>query len=185
MKAFKTILAAFLFTAFTKLTLAAGFTITTPFAGFAKGSSPTLPEYIRGIYVYALSAGGVLAIGAIIFWGVVYTLSASMITRKQDAIDGIKQALFGLLLLLGAYLILYTINPSLVNLTQPYGPPVPPPASQPPQQQTSQSTNIIFDITSEDACTSRGGQVYTPCQQYCAVKAGMCSSNNVCCGLRR
>src|SRR3989344_3501384 len=98
---------------------AAPYQLTTPFAGFQKGATPGIGEYISNFYVYALSIVGVVALGTIIFWGVVYTLSAGMVTKKQDAIDGITQAVYGLLLLLGAYLILYTINPALVTLREP------------------------------------------------------------------
>lgn len=98
---------------------AASYQITTPFAGFQRGAAPGIGEYISGLYVYALGVVGVVALGMIIFWGVVYTLSAGMVTKKQDAIDGITQAVYGVLLLLGAYLILYTINPALVTLGEP------------------------------------------------------------------
>ena len=62
---------------------------------------------------------GLTAFGAIVYGGINYILSAGNVTNQQDAKDQITQAIVGLLLLLGAYLILYTINPSLVSLTNP------------------------------------------------------------------
>lgn len=98
---------------------AASYQLTTPFAGFEKGATPGIGEYISGFYVYALGVVGVVALAAIIYWGIVYTLSAGLVSKKEDAKDGITQAVYGLLLLLGAYLILYTINPALVTLREP------------------------------------------------------------------
>jgi len=113
------VLSPLLFLASLHRAWAASYQITTPFAGFERGAAPGIGDYISGFYVYALGVVGLVALGTIIFWGVVYTLSAGMVTKKQDAVDGITQAVYGLLLLLGAYLILYTINPALVTLREP------------------------------------------------------------------
>lgn len=139
------ILSSLLFLASLQRASAVAYQISTPFAGFQKGAAPNIVQYIEGFYVYALSIVGVVALGTIIFWGVVYTLSAGMVTKKQDAIDGITQAVWGLVLLLGAYLILYTINPALVTLREPGAPqllqapaiggPAREPQAPPPQQQ--------------------------------------------------
>lgn len=102
-----------------KLVGAVAYQISTPFAGFQKGATPDIAQYVSGLYTYALGIVGVVALGAIIFWGVAYTLAAGNASKKQDAIDGITQAIYGVLLLLGAYLILYTINPALVSLRAP------------------------------------------------------------------
>ena len=167
---------------------AAPYQLTTPFAGFQKGATPGIGEYISDFYVYALSIVGVVALGTIIFWGVVYTLSAGMVTKKQDAIDGITQAVYGLLLLLGAYLILYTINPALVTLrepgvekllvapaiTGPTGPDVPPQSGRP--------SALIYNVTAPEACSNIGGQAFSPCQTYCLATPGLCGTRNVCCG---
>lgn len=180
--------APLLYLLFAKFASATAYQISTPFADFKKGATPGLAEYIGGLYVYALTIVGVVALGAIIFWGVVYTLSAGMVSKKQDAVDGITQAVYGLLLLLGAYLILYTINPSLVLLrepdastlktieqrTSPTGPEVPPEAGRP--------SVLIYNVTSPGACADLGGQVFSPCKTYCLATPGLCSASNVCCG---
>ena len=75
--------------------------------------------FVSGFYTFALMIGGVLAFGAIVWGGVLYAASAGNPGKQSDGKEWIKSALLGLLLLAGAYLILYTINPNLVNLSLP------------------------------------------------------------------
>ncbi|MEK7546942.1 MAG: hypothetical protein AAB536_02070, partial [Patescibacteria group bacterium] len=78
--------------------------------------SDALVKWINGFYQFSLLAGVFLAVGMITWAGLRYTLAAGNPSTQSDARDQILQALLGLLLLFGAYLILYIINPGLVNL---------------------------------------------------------------------
>ena len=69
-------------------------------------------------YIIALGLAGASALGVLIYGAILWTLSGA-VTSKQDALEWIKGALWGLILLLAAYLILYTINPDLVKLKEP------------------------------------------------------------------
>jgi|GEM_PF-5691768 len=69
-------------------------------------------------YIIALGLAGASALGVLIYGAILWTLSGA-VTSKQDALEWIKGALWGLTLLLAAYLILYTINPDLVKLKNP------------------------------------------------------------------
>jgi len=60
---------------------------------------------------------GLVAFGMFIYGAAQYTLSAGSIGSKDDAKETMLNAVYGLLLLFGAYLILYTINPNLVKPT--------------------------------------------------------------------
>ena len=62
--------------------------------------------------VWAIAIGAMLALGRIIYAGIVYTASAGRPSMKEDAKDIILQAAYGLLLLLTSYIILNTINPA-------------------------------------------------------------------------
>jgi len=62
---------------------------------------------------------GLAAFGMIVYGGLRYTLSAGNIGSQEDAKEQITQAIVGLILLFGAYLILYTINPDLITLQDP------------------------------------------------------------------
>lgn len=75
--------------------------------------------YISRIYQFGLMLVGLTAFGAIVFGGINYILSAGNVTSQEDAKSQITQAIWGLVLLLMAYVILYTINPALVSLTNP------------------------------------------------------------------
>ena len=76
-------------------------------------------DYILRIYQFGLMIAGLAGFGAIVYGGLKYTLSAGNISSQQDAKETITQALLGLALLLGAVLILTTIDPKLSVLKNP------------------------------------------------------------------
>ena len=82
-------------------------------------STGTPAGYIARLYQFGLMIAGLAAFGSIIYGSLLYVLSAGNIGSQQDARDQITQAILGLALLFGAYLILYTINPNLVSLANP------------------------------------------------------------------
>lgn len=79
----------------------------------------SLADYISAVYTYGISIGSILAIFMIIIAGVQWTVSGGSETAIRGAKDRIAQALTGLLLLLTSYVILYTVNPELVQLREP------------------------------------------------------------------
>jgi hypothetical protein len=83
---------------------------------WCKGETSDIAGLVSKFYNYALAAVGVAALGAIIFGGIKYTVSAGNPSGQADAISWITGAVWGLVLLLGANLLLRTINPELVNL---------------------------------------------------------------------
>jgi len=70
---------------------------------------------IGNLYQLALGVSGLLAFGSIVYGAIVYTLAAGNPGGQNEGKEWIKQALLGLLLLVGAYIILNTINPALVR----------------------------------------------------------------------
>ncbi len=95
-------------------------TISVSLPGVGPAVSSTSPgTFVEGFYVFALSIGGILAFGAVVYGGILYAISAGNPGRQSEGKEWIKSAIYGLLLLAGAYLILYTINPNLVNLNLP------------------------------------------------------------------
>ena len=73
-------------------------------------------QYVSFLYGLSIAIAALLAIIKIIIAGVKYMLS-SLPGTKGNAKSEIQGALLGLLLILGAYLILNTINPALTNTT--------------------------------------------------------------------
>jgi hypothetical protein len=72
-------------------------------------------ELVTGVYNAAIGIGAILAVIMIIIGGMKYTTSEA-INTKTGAKEQIQDALLGLVLLLGSFLILKTINKDLVNL---------------------------------------------------------------------
>jgi len=73
---------------------------------------------VSTFYKIALGLAAAAAMGVLIYGAILWTVSGA-ISSKQDAMQYIWGAIWGLVLLLAAYVILYTINPNLVNLTNP------------------------------------------------------------------
>jgi hypothetical protein len=70
---------------------------------------------INNIFDWALGIGGVVALGIIIFGGVMYIASAGSSSRQGEAKEWIRAAIYGLILLAVGYLILNTINPAILG----------------------------------------------------------------------
>ena len=93
-------------------------------AGINLGTYPTPSEeaqtpvgLVNDFYNLALIVSGLLAFAVVVYAGIKYTISGGNASVQGDAKDQIKQAFLGLLLLLGAYIILNTINPRLTRLS--------------------------------------------------------------------
>ncbi|PIR44330.1 hypothetical protein COV23_00355 [Candidatus Wolfebacteria bacterium CG10_big_fil_rev_8_21_14_0_10_31_9] len=87
----------------------------------AKGFAPL----VGAIYNYALGIVGLVAFGAMAWGGVLWVVSSASPSKLIEAKSWIWGAIWGILLLLGAYIILYTINSNLTNLVEPEIGPIP------------------------------------------------------------
>lgn len=72
-------------------------------------------QYIKTIYQFGLGIGALIALGTIIFAAIVYIVQQGNVARQLDAKDMILNAIWGLVLLFSATLILFTIDPRLVK----------------------------------------------------------------------
>ena len=93
-----------------------GYNLIVPLPGVGESAPTTLAEYVRFIYIWfmrvvALAAGVMFVAG-----GGRYVLSGGSPGRAQEARETISRALLGLVVVLASYLILNTINPSLVGI---------------------------------------------------------------------
>jgi hypothetical protein len=91
-------------------------------SGEVKGS--TIGDYIRAIYKFAIGAVGIVAAVVLMYGGVLWIMSAGNPERVGNAKGYITGAISGLVLALASWLILYMVNPELVNL-RPISPPKP------------------------------------------------------------
>lgn len=79
------------------------------------GTTALIAEYIKAVYKYALGIVGILATVVLMFGGILWITAGGSSERVANAKSWIIASLTGLALALSSYLILYTINPALVN----------------------------------------------------------------------
>lgn len=73
---------------------------------------------VSWLYRFALGLVGIAVFGVIVYGAILYTVSAGNASKQADAKEWITSAIWGLLLLLAAYLILWTINKDIVDLNK-------------------------------------------------------------------
>ncbi len=83
---------------------------------YEKSGKVTLQSYLPGMFKLIIASAAVLAFIMLTFGGITYAVSDSL-TGKQDGRKYVTNALTGLLLVIGAYAILYTINPKILNFS--------------------------------------------------------------------
>ena len=91
-------------------------TITNSPEGVRTLDVPFLADYISGIYKYAVGVASVIAAVMMMVGGFQYLTAGGDANRVSAGKEKITNALVGLFLSLGTYLILFTINPDLVSL---------------------------------------------------------------------
>lgn len=75
----------------------------------------TLGEYIAALYVFVVSAIGILAAVLVFYGGLKWLTAGGDRGRIQDAKEQISAAIIGILLVFAAYLLLLVISPKLVR----------------------------------------------------------------------
>lgn len=118
----------------------------------------SIPELIDGFFIVSVGVAGLLAVIMITIAGIKYVGSDSF-SSKSDAKDQIRSAIIGLLLILASYLLLYTINPDLTNLS-------PLRNAQPINYSGNQSvgganTQIRRDCDPSESCSCPDGYIET------------------------
>jgi hypothetical protein len=74
-----------------------------------------ISDMVAKFYNWALGIGSMVALGIVIWGGILYISAAGSDSRLKESKEWIKSAIYGLLLLLLSYLLLHTINPCLVG----------------------------------------------------------------------
>ncbi len=117
--------------------------------------------YINTLYALSISIAGLLAVIKIIIAGVKWMLS-DVVTSKQEAKSDIQGALFGLLVVISAVLVLNIINPQLTKTTLFVSPVdrVPGSGSSGPGAPASPTANNVRVINPKIDCTPVAGGKY-------------------------
>lgn len=105
----------FLVSDFSIVTAAQKYVPLAPLPGILKDQGISLGNYFESLFRIGIGLAGVFAVLMIVIGGVQYVGGAASPSARSDAKNKITNALFGLLLALGAWLLLYTINPDLLK----------------------------------------------------------------------
>lgn len=93
-----------------------GYCPLEPIQNFTVGTANAdLPTLLKGLFRILFSLSALLAVGRLVVGGIMY-MTSDVAGNKTQAKKWATSALYGLLILAGSYLILYTINPDLVRL---------------------------------------------------------------------
>ncbi len=97
---------------------ATDYTLLAPLPGAEASFDPTsdgaLGKYINLIIKLVIGISAVLAVVMIVMGGIEY-MGSELISGKESGIERIQNAILGLLIALGAYALLNTINPDLLK----------------------------------------------------------------------
>ena len=101
---------------FSPLILLADYTPLAPLPDLAPGvDNGSFTYFIQNSFYLLIGVAGVLAVIMIMLGGIQY-MSTDAIGGKEEGKEKITKALLGLLLAIGAWLILNTINPNILSL---------------------------------------------------------------------
>ncbi|TSC84535.1 MAG: hypothetical protein G01um101417_200 [Parcubacteria group bacterium Gr01-1014_17] len=78
-------------------------------------SANALPRYLTGIYKTGIAAAGILAV-LMLVWGGFQYMTTEAIQGKSESRGVIMNVVWGLATVLASYVLLYTINPRLVDI---------------------------------------------------------------------
>ena len=125
--------------------------------------SNSLPKFFNALFQFSLSIGAILAVVMIVWGGYLYMFKDSF-ASKLNAKEKITNAVIGLLLLLGIYLILYQINPDILKWESTF--PKSSSTSAPRQAQSSmftapQPSVSEYDCLRDPACAAATSPYYT------------------------
>lgn len=136
--------------------LAQGFTALAPIPGLTEGgataifSENNLAVFFNNLYKYCIGAAATLAVIQIIWAGISISLHQDSVSEVMSAKGKIRQAIFGLILVLSPVLVFSIINPSILNLS----------LNLPP---LDTKTGDIIDTTSSEQASSTAAAVVAGC----------------------
>ncbi len=85
-----------------------------PLPGFDQSGQSDFSFFLNALFKISIAVGAIIALAMLVYSGIVYMVSGAIGT-KSAALKRIQASLWGLLLLIASWLLLYTINPRLVG----------------------------------------------------------------------
>lgn len=166
--------------------LAYGQTVYAPLVNIPGNQAGGFEQYINFLYGVSISIAALLAVVKIIIAGAKYMIS-DVVSNKGSAIEDIQGAILGLLLILGAVIILEFINPQLINGNIKFQP-IPPPEgiNNPSSVAVNEDGTVKDGVVLESITTynipkwSRNGNMVTvPFDESCQAKVNTELPNGV------
>jgi hypothetical protein len=117
-----------------------------------EGSS-NFEDYINALYALAISVAALIAVVKIIIAGAKYMMS-DIVSSKSEAKEDIRNSLIGLLIIIGAVIILNTVNSNLTNVQVTMEPGV---FDDQPEEMT------LEEAVGRGVCTVANGCILEPC----------------------
>ena len=93
-----------------------------PIPGANQTGMGDFASFLSSLFKVLLSLGALIAVATLVFGGIMYMTNEAA-GQKEMGKERMKAAIYGLLLLAGSWLILYTINPNLLNFSLTIGQP--------------------------------------------------------------
>lgn len=153
-----------------------------PNGGIKPTDSFSPVQWISYIFQFSLAAVGIALIYSFSRAGLEWMFS-DVISKKQDAIQRIKDAVLGLVILLGSYIVLYTINPDLVNkIRNPNVQDIIQVVGNPNGNGAVGGCNDYFECGSNETCVDilTGDTLFAPREaDVNAPKRGVCKSTDL------
>ncbi|OGC80369.1 hypothetical protein A2943_01255 [Candidatus Adlerbacteria bacterium RIFCSPLOWO2_01_FULL_51_16] len=113
------------------------YTPLEPIPGFSAGECTNIATFLNALLKLLIAVGAIFAVLTLTVGGIMYMVS-DIVDVKSRAKERMRAAIWGILLICAAWLILYTINPQLVNFSSLFSnntcvgsTPTPPPSTSP------------------------------------------------------
>ena len=109
---------AFFFASFALYSTASAYILLQKLPGIGGGGTegPGLTDYLSWLFRFMLAAAAFLAVVQIVIAGIQMMIGGASESQISNAKGRIQDAIYGLLLALASWLILYTINPNLAQM---------------------------------------------------------------------
>ena len=136
-----------------------------------------LPDMVKYFYEWGIALGGLAAFISLVMAGFQYLTSVGRPEVMGEAMDRIRSALFGLVLLLSSWLILNIINPRLTTFYVSFNPPDAPPGATKTCQTDTECGELkcmeyAYEENKAKLVPCKGGNCYcvpdpnpTPCEK--------------------
>jgi len=156
---------------------AVGINVNIPGSQAVSASNPCTT--VINFYWFALLISGILAFGAIVYGGIKYALAAGNPSGQSEGKEWIMGAIWGILLLSAAYLLLNIVNPTLTKCEMPVLPPLQSTTGNPTSDQSCQnqfgpnsvwSGKTLPGNTLPTGCVCSSGYVWNPSGTACIAQ---------------